>query len=150
MAVAHQSLDLVGLGVSRPTVDPARLAVSPPRTTYPGSYLRSRRDDIAALRVVGAGRRALRRSAVVEQLAVVLSGVVVGAAAGVLGAHLAMPSIPIFVDKQAVPDVRLPIAWPSMLVAAGLVAALLVTTAVVAALRLTRSAGRQSTREDQR
>jgi putative ABC transport system permease protein len=111
---------------------------------------RSRRDDLSALRVVGVRRSALRRGAVFEQLVVVLLSVVVGAAMGVVGAHLAMPSIPIFVNDQPVPVIRLPIDWPAVLVAAGLLAVGLVVIAVATALRLTRSIGGHQLREGQR
>lgn len=102
---------------------------------------RSRRDDFSALRIVGAPRSELRRGAVIEQLVVVLSSVIIGAAMGVVGAHLAMPSIPIFVDSQPVPPIRLPIAWPPVLIATGVLVVGLGLTAALAALRLTRSAG---------
>lgn len=104
---------------------------------------RSRRDDLSALRVVGAPRSALRRGAVLEQLVVVLLSVVVGGAMGVVGAHLAMPSIPIFVNDEPVPPIRLPIDWPAVLIAAGLLAVGLGLIGALAGLRLTRSVGGQ-------
>jgi ABC-type antimicrobial peptide transport system permease subunit len=108
---------------------------------------RSRRQDLTSLRLVGARRADLRRSAITEQLAIVITSVLVGTTMGVLGAHLAMPSIPIFVDQQPVPPIRLPIAWPSVLIAAGSLLVLLGTTAVIAALRPVRAAGGQPFRE---
>jgi hypothetical protein len=111
---------------------------------------RSRRDDLSALRVVGASQSQLRRGAVFEQLVVVICSVVIGAAVGLIGAHLALPSIPIFVDDQPVPPIRLHIAWPAALIATGLLAAGLGLTSTLAALRLTRSVGGHQLREGQR
>jgi hypothetical protein len=111
---------------------------------------RSRRDDLSALRVVGARRSELRRGAVFEQLVVVLLSVVVGAAMGVVGAHLALPSIPIFVDDQPVPVIRLAIDWPAVLIATGALAVGLGLIGVLAGLRLTRSVGGHQLREGQR
>jgi hypothetical protein len=87
---------------------------------------------------------------VFEQLVVVLLSVVVGGAMGVVGAHLAMPSIPIFVDDQPVPPIRLPIDWPAVLIAAGLLAVGLGLIGALAGLRLTRSIGGHQLREGQR
>jgi putative ABC transport system permease protein len=111
---------------------------------------RSRRDDLSALRLVGVSRSQLRRGAVLEQLAVVLCSVVIGAVVGLIGARLALPSIPIFVDRQAVPPIRLDIAWLAALIATGLLTVGLGVTGTVAALRLTQSVGGHQLREGQR
>jgi putative ABC transport system permease protein len=111
---------------------------------------RSRRDDLSALRLVGVSRSQLRRGAVLEQLVVVLCSVVIGAVVGLIGARLALPSIPVFVDKQAVPPIRLDIAWLAAVIATGLLAVGLGLTGTLAALRLTRSVGGSQLREGQR
>ncbi|CUR54197.1 conserved membrane hypothetical protein [metagenome] len=88
--------------------------------------LRSR--DLAALRMTGLGRPSLRWIAVAELLiAVVLAGVA-GTLCGLVGAHYALPTVPLFAITPAVSTLDLATAWSAVTVAAGV--AVLVLLAV--------------------
>ncbi len=93
---------------------------------------RGRAYDLAALRLAGVPAAALRRASVREQVSTVLVAVVVGAVVGLIGAHLALPSIPIFVSPADVPAVRYPVAWLAAVLAAA--ATVVVLAAIGAAL----------------
>ena len=84
--------------------------------------------DFAAMRMAGVPLPVLRRAARSEQLVVVGVGVGVGAVSGLLGAHLAMPLIPLFNRPAPVPALDLSPAWPA--VAAATLLALLLLGAV--------------------
>jgi hypothetical protein len=73
--------------------------------------------DFAAMRMAGVPLPVLRRAARTEQLVVVGVGVGVGAVSGLLGAHLAMPLIPLFNRPAPVPALDLSPAWPAVAVA---------------------------------
>jgi hypothetical protein len=86
------------------------------------------------------GRAPLRRSLLVEQGLIIGVGIVLGAAAGIATALVALPSIPEFVSSAAapLPDFRLPVgpvgvtvlvAVVSLAVAVGLSARLLIDRA---------------------
>jgi hypothetical protein len=81
--------------------------------------------DFAAMRMAGVPLPVLRRAARTEQLVVVGVGVGVGAVSGLLGAHLAMPLVPLFNRPAAVPALDLSPAWPAVAVAVLLALALL-------------------------
>jgi putative ABC transport system permease protein len=92
---------------------------------------RRRAYELAALRAVGVSRASLQRSCVGEQLMLLGTGLVLGVPAGLVAAHLALPSIPEYSDATAIPlDFSLPAAALAVFVVA--VALLLVVTAVVA------------------
>lgn len=84
--------------------------------------------DFAAMRMAGVPLPVLRRAARSEQLVVVGVGVGVGAVSGLVGAHLAMPLIPLFNRAAPVPAPDLSPAWPAVagasLVALGLLTVL--------------------------
>lgn len=114
-------------------------------------YLTGRRRsfEIAALQAVGLTRGSLLRAAVVEQLLLLLTGLVVGTAAGLAGAVLALPSVPTFADGRAVPALRFGLhAVPLVALVVG-VAALLAAVAVLAGSALVRSAVPSRLREAQ-
>ena len=90
--------------------------------------LRSR--DFAALRMTGVSRAAVTRIAAGEQLPVVLLAVVAGSACGLVGAHLAMPSVPLFASEPTVSTLDLATSWGAA-AAAALTAAVLLTACVV-------------------
>jgi hypothetical protein len=75
------------------------------------SSWRSRSRDLAALRMSGVRRRSISAMAVAAQLPAVLLGVVAGAAAGLLGAHLALPIVPLFAEEPEVSTLDLATAW---------------------------------------
>ena len=87
-----------------------------------GWRLRTR--DLAALRMSGLPARSVRRVAVAAQLPAVLVGVLAGAVAGLAGASLAMPLVPLFATEPEVSTLDLATAWPA--VGLGVLAALVV------------------------
>lgn len=91
---------------------------------------RLRARDHAALRLVGLGRRDLRRMAVGEQVLVVVPAVLAGAVCGVAGAALALPIIPLFTTPPRLPLPPAGSSWPAVLAAAGVALAVLLVVAV--------------------
>jgi len=85
---------------------------------------RFRTRDFAALRMSGVPRRSIRSIAVAAQLPAVLVGVVAGGLAGLFGAQLAMPIVPLFASAPEVSTLDLATAWWA--VGAAIVASLLV------------------------
>ena len=107
--------------------------------------LRSR--DFAALRMTGVSRAAVTRIAAGEQLPVVLLAVVAGSACGLVGAHLAMPSVPLFAAEPTVSTLDLATSWGAA-AAAALTAAVLLTACVLLIGRaLARRASLERVRE---
>lgn len=82
---------------------------------------RPRSRDLAALAMAGVPRPVLRGVVTGGQLLVVVPAVAVGTATGIVGASVALDSMPLFTAPPAVPVLDLSTAWPSAL-AAGLVA----------------------------
>lgn len=81
------------------------------------SSWRSRTRDLAALRMSGVPRRDIGSMAVAAQLPAVVVGVVAGTATGVYGAHLALPTVPLFAGQPAVSTLDLSTAWWSVALA---------------------------------
>jgi len=75
---------------------------------------RMRSRDYAALRMSGLPRRALMVVSVGEQLPLVLASIILGVACGVLGAHYAMPMVPLFATPPAIPILNLSTAWTAV------------------------------------
>ncbi|GAB2455048.1 hypothetical protein GCM10027062_39400 [Nocardioides hungaricus] len=75
------------------------------------SAWRLRTRDLAALRMSGLPGRSVRRVAVAAQLPAVLVGVLAGTAAGLVGANLAMPLVPLFAVAPEVSTLDLGPAW---------------------------------------
>lgn len=71
----------------------------------------SRSYDLAALRLVGVRRGWIRRAVRVEQLLAVLFAAIVGIVVGLVGARLALPAIPLFIDTPVVPKPSYATAW---------------------------------------
>lgn len=78
---------------------------------------RLRARDYASLRMAGLPRRLVTAVSVGEQLPVVALAVLVGAACGVVGAHFAMPTVPLFATPPAVSTLDLATAWGPVLAA---------------------------------
>ena len=110
---------------------------------------RTRRYDMSALELVGVGRRTLRRALLLEQAVVAVVGVAVGSTVGVVGAHLALPSVPIFLVDADEPAVLRPIEWGSVALAAVLALAVLVAVSTLVGLRMLRQVGPDRLRESQ-
>lgn len=83
------------------------------------------RED-AALRLAGMSSTALARLGVLEKVTVLVVAAVIGATCGVLGAHLTLPSVPLFTTAPAVLVPDLSTSWAGVL--AALAAVLLVIT----------------------
>ncbi|CAI9413445.1 FtsX-like permease family protein [Nocardioides sp. T2.26MG-1] len=81
------------------------------------SSWRSRTRDLAALRMSGVPRRDIGSMAVASQLPAVVVGVIAGTATGVYGAHLALPTVPLFAGEPAVSTLDLSTAWPAVALA---------------------------------
>lgn len=105
---------------------------------------RSRVYDASAMALVGVRQATLRRVALVEQAVAALLAVL----AGVFGAHLALPAIPIFVQNAEVPAVLLPIAWGRAAVATLAALVVLGTVSATVALALVRRLGLVQLRDD--
>jgi hypothetical protein len=88
------------------------------------STWRRRSRDLACLGLTGVPRRGLGRVAVGEQLPIVLLAVIVGAGCGLLGAVLALPTVPLFARPRDASSLDLSAPWGSVL--AVLLATLLV------------------------
>jgi putative ABC transport system permease protein len=89
--------------------------------------VRRRAYELAALEAVGVSPRTLRRATAAEQGGVFGIGLLVGLAAGVVGAWLALPSTPIFVHTSIGPPLSLGLPW-------GLLAALTIGMIVLFAV----------------
>lgn len=108
------------------------------------STWRRRSRDLACLAMGGTPRRALRRVAIGEQLPVVLLAVLAGGGCGLLGAVLALPTVPLFARPPEPSTVDLSVPWVPVL---AVLAAALVVLGLVAALcgsRLAAAGGRLS------
>jgi hypothetical protein len=92
---------------------------------------RRRVSELAALQAVGIRRSSLRRSLMAEQGMVVGFGVVLGLAAGVVAAVVALPSVPEFVSSMTGPPLDYGLPWGTL---ALLVAALVILMAATVAL----------------
>ncbi|GAA4365798.1 FtsX-like permease family protein [Nocardioides caricicola] len=81
------------------------------------SSWRFRTRDLAALRMSGVPSRSIGAMAVAAQLPAVVVGVVAGAVAGLVGAHLALPIVPLFAEAPEVSTLDLGTAWVGVVVA---------------------------------
>jgi len=82
------------------------------------SSWRFRTRDLAALRMAGVPRRSIGTMSVASQLPAVVVGVVAGTAAGLYGAQLALPIVPLFAEAPLVSTLDLGVAWGAVLLAA--------------------------------
>ncbi len=110
---------------------------------------RTRRYDMSALELVGVGRRTLRRALLVEQAVVTIVGVAVGTAVGVIGAHLALPSVPMFLVDADQPVVLRPVVWGSVALAAVLALVALSVISTLVGLQMLRQVAPDRLRESQ-
>ena len=94
--------------------------------------------DMSALELVGMSRARIRRAVLLEQATAAVAGAVVGTMMGLLGAHLALPGMPLFLNDVAAPEILRPIAWTSVAVAAVLTLVTLVASGVVVGMALVR------------
>jgi len=102
---------------------------------------RRRTYELAAMTALGVAPRALRRSLHAEQGVLLAFGIVVGVVAGLVGAVLALPSVPEFADHPTAPPMLYGLrAGPVLLVVLGAVAVLapVVVASSASLLRLSR------------
>jgi len=92
---------------------------------------RRRAFELAVLRAIGVPNRTLMRSLLGEQLLVLGPGVVLGIAAGLLGALMALPSVPEFASTAGGPPVALVFSIPPIV---GMIVVLVVLLGAAAAL----------------
>jgi ABC-type antimicrobial peptide transport system permease subunit len=100
---------------------------------------RRRSFELAALRVVGVGQKALRRSAITEQALLLGAAVLLGLPSGYLAAYLVLPVIPEFSDTTPV-TLRFGPSIELALLCTAAFAVLLTLTANVAGRMLVRAA----------
>jgi hypothetical protein len=108
--------------------------------------VRRRSYEAAALSTVGVRRAQIYRAAILEQLLLLGTAVVVGVPAGLLALLLALPAVPQFADDTPVPLAALPPATPIVLCAAVLVV-LVGATVLVSASRVVRAGSSARLRE---
>jgi len=97
--------------------------------------IRRRAYELAALEAVGISPRTLRRATAVEQGSIFGIGLLVGLAAGVAGARLALPSTPVFVDTSTGPPLVVGLPWALLAaLAIGLVLVFAVVSVAIARL----------------
>jgi hypothetical protein len=110
---------------------------------------RRREFELAAMRTLGVGRLSLAAAVAVEQVILVGFAIALGVGLGVLGARLALPSIPEYADLPAYPALLArPDPWLVAGVAAGL-AVLLAAALAVSGYALLRAAVPTRLREAQ-
>lgn len=78
-------------------------------TVYIGG--RRRAYELAAMRTFGVPRRTLVRAGTREQLILLGSGVVLGGAAGITAALLALPAVPVYADRNVGPPLVFTPVW---------------------------------------
>lgn len=104
---------------------------------------RRRAYEVIALRTAGAGQRMLRRAVAVEQAVLLGTGLIVGFAAGLIGARLALPNTPVFADEH----IGLPVDTSVPFKAALILAGVLIVVFALTSLAIARVASRQATAE---
>ena len=103
-----------------------------------GTYISARRRayELAAMRSLGASHRVLVRSGRLEQLALTVTGVALGAAAGLVGAALTLPNL----LESASADNPTPWFGPAWLPVLATVAGVLLLLGLVAEVGARRTA----------
>ena len=101
---------------------------------------RSRARDLAIMRLNGLGRGDVRRISLGEQLPMVVVAVLTGAAAGMLAAHYALPTLPVLPADPPVDLVDLSADWATVLVLTGVAVLALCAVGVVIAGLVARRA----------
>ncbi|HEY3714561.1 MAG TPA: FtsX-like permease family protein [Jatrophihabitantaceae bacterium] len=94
--------------------------------------------DMSALELVGMSRARIRRAVLVEQATAAVAGAGVGTVMGLLGAHLALPGMPLFLNDAATPQILRPIAWMTVAVAGVLALVTLVLSGALVGMALVR------------
>ena len=101
---------------------------------------RRRAYELAALEAAGVPARTLRRSVALEQGVLLVIGLLVGVAAGVIGARLALPNTPVFVDQHVGPPVDNTVPYGLTAVVACIVGVAFVVLSILIARLISRQA----------
>jgi ABC-type antimicrobial peptide transport system permease subunit len=101
---------------------------------------RRRAFELAVLRAIGVPSRTLMRSLLGEQLLVLGPGVLLGIGAGLLGALMALPSVPEFASSVGAPPVELVFAVVPIVAMVVVLVVLLAVAASLASLATLRLA----------
>lgn len=112
------------------------------------STRRGRSHDHASLQLAGVRSSVLTKAAGYEQAGVVAASVLLGAAAGVVGARLALPMIPLFEKPEPAVPIDLGISWPAALLGFGLSAVVLLAGALLLVVSLRRRTSYTRLREE--
>lgn len=99
---------------------------------------RRRAYELAAMRTFGAARTVLVRAGAAEQLALLATGVVLGVAAGMVAALLALPAVPVYGGQAVGPPLDFTPAWGTL--------GVLLAAATVALVGVSYAAARQLVR----
>jgi len=99
---------------------------------------RRRSYELAAMTALGLGRRLLLVSLFVEQALLLVFGIGVGVAAGVVGALLALPAVPEFADTPAAPPMLYGVHYGPVLGVAGAAVVVLAVVITLSAANLLR------------
>ena len=108
---------------------------------------RRRTYEVAALSALGVRRRTLLLSLVAEQGLLLLFGIGVGVAAGLVGALLALPDVPEFADTPVTPPQLYGVHAGPLVVTIGVVVVLLAAVIALGSANLLRSARYEQLRE---
>ncbi len=108
---------------------------------------RHRSRDLAALRMSGLPRRSVRAVATMAQLPAIAVGVAAGAVTGLVGAHVALPIVPLFATAPEVSTLDLQTPWSVVLLATLTVLVVLTVTGSWIGLAMSRQARPQRLRE---
>ena len=108
---------------------------------------RRRTYELAAMVALGLRRRTLLASLYLEQGLLVALGVVVGTAAGLVAATLALPAIPEFSDGPTAPPLRFDVQVGPVALAVGVAVLVLALTVATSSASLVRSADVDQLRE---
>jgi hypothetical protein len=109
---------------------------------------RGRIFELAVLRAIGVSRRTLLLSLLGEQLLVVVPGVALGLLAGIVGAVLALSSVPQFNSNAGAPPPATNLPWVPILITAAVLLIVLASTAALTSASVLRRARYQALRSE--
>lgn len=109
---------------------------------------RGRIFELAVLRAIGVSRRTLLISLLEEQLLVVVPGVALGLLAGIVGAILALSSVPQFSSNVGAPPPATSLPWVPILITAAVLLIVLASAAAATSAAVLRRASYQALRSE--
>jgi putative ABC transport system permease protein len=108
---------------------------------------RRRAYELAALEAAGVPARTLRSSLALEQGVLLVIGLAVGVAAGLIGARLALPNTPVFVNQHIGPPIDAGVPYGLTAALAGILVAVFAVISLVIARLIARQATADRLRE---